>query len=96
MKPQNKRLITIIIAVFFILCIPLLAMQFTAEVNWDSRDFIVMGVLLLSTGLLCELVLRTVTKLQHRILLCGFLIFMLFLIWAELAVGVFGTAFAGS
>jgi hypothetical protein len=96
MKSPNKRLIIIMMAVAIILCIPLIAMQFTDEVNWTLSDFVVMGLLLLSTGLLCELVLRKVTKIQHRIILCALLIFGLFIVWAELAVGIFGTPFAGN
>lgn len=71
-------------------------MQFTGEVNWSSFDFVVAGVLLLGTGLLCELVLRLVRKTEHRIIIVGIILVALFLIWAELAVGVFGTPFAGS
>jgi peptidoglycan/LPS O-acetylase OafA/YrhL len=93
---QNKRLIGIVLAVVLLLLIPLIAMQFTNEVNWDLSDFVVMGVLLLGTGLLCELVLRKVKKTEHRVLICGALLIALFLIWAELAVGIFGTPFAGS
>jgi Kef-type K+ transport system membrane component KefB len=96
MKSPNKRLIIIMMAVAIILCIPLIAMQFTDEVNWTLSDFVVMGLILLSTGLLCELVLRKVTKIQHRIILCALLIFGLFIVWAELAVGIFGTPFAGN
>lgn len=96
MKSPNKRLIIIMMAVAIKLCIPLIAMQFTDEVNWTLSDFVVMGLLLLSTGLLCELVLRKVTKIQHRIILCALLIFGLFIVWAELAVGIFGTPFAGN
>jgi peptidoglycan/LPS O-acetylase OafA/YrhL len=93
---QNKRLIGIVLTVVLLLLIPLIAMQFTNEVNWDLSDFVVMGVLLLGTGLLCELVLRKVKKTEHRVLICGALLIALFLIWAELAVGIFGTPFAGS
>ena len=96
MKFKDKRLIGIITTVFVILSIPLIAMQFTTEVNWKSSDFIILGILLLGTGLLCELVLRKIQKTQHRILLCGFLMLALLLVWAELAVGVFGSPFAGS
>jgi hypothetical protein len=55
-----------------------------------------MGVLLLGTGLMCELVMRKVKKKQHRIALCLALLAALFIVWAELAVGIFGTPFAGS
>ncbi|MDX2249380.1 MAG: hypothetical protein SF052_21535 [Bacteroidia bacterium] len=93
---QNKRLIGIFVAVAILLLIPLIAMQFTEEVNWTPFDFIVAGVLLLGTGLICELVLRKVTKIEYRIALCFAILAALFLIWAELAVGIFGTPFAGS
>ena len=96
MKFEDKRLIGIITTVVVILSIPLVAMQFTTEVNWKSSDFIILGILLLGTGLLCELVLRKIQKPQHVVLLCGFLVLVLLLVWAELAVGVFGSPFAGS
>ncbi len=93
---QNKRLIGIVLTVALLLLIPLIAMQFTDEVNWTLFDFVVMGILLLGTGLMCELVLRKVKKIGHRIAICGALLLALLIIWAELAVGVFGTPFAGS
>lgn len=93
---KNRRLIGILIVVAIILSIPLIAMQFTDEVNWDVFDFIVMGALLLCTGLTCELVLRMVKNTTHRLIICGIILIMLFLVWAELAVGIFGTPFAGS
>jgi peptidoglycan/LPS O-acetylase OafA/YrhL len=96
MVTQNKRLIGIVLTVVFILLIPLVAMQFTNEVDWDLRDFTIMGFLLLSTGLLCELVIRKVKKTDYRIGFIAVILLVLFLIWAELAVGIFGTPFAGS
>jgi hypothetical protein len=96
MITQNKRLIGIVLIVATLLFIPLIAMQFTNEVKWDSRDFVIMGVLLLGTGLVCELVMMKVKKMQHRVLLIATILVALFLIWAELAVGIFGTPFAGS
>lgn len=93
---QNKRLISIILVVPVLLMIPLIAMQFTNEVNWSLSDFIITGVLLLSTGLTCELIIRSVQKSTYRIALCIAVLVMLFLIWAELAVGIFGTPFSGS
>lgn len=96
MITQNKRLTGILLTATFLLLLPLIAMQFTNEVNWSASDFIIMGVLLFGTGLLCELVLRKVKKTEHRIAICGAILLALFLIWAELAVGIFGSPFAGS
>lgn len=93
---EEKRLFGIVITVALLLCIPLIAMQFTAEVNWTLSDFVVAGILLLGTGLLCEFVIRKVTKTGHRIGIIAVILLVLFLIWAELAVGLFGTPFAGS
>jgi len=93
---KNKRLIIILAAMSVILLIPFIAMQFTDEVDWSFRDFAIMGVLLYGTGLLCELVLRKVKTVQNRILICGAVVLAFLLIWAELAVGIFGTPFAGS
>lgn len=86
---KNKRLIIIIITVVFLLLIPLIAMQFTAEVNWTLSDFIIAGILMLGTGLLCELVLRKVNKTSLRIGICVAILAIFLMIWAELAVGIF-------
>ena len=96
MLTQDKRLLGIVIAVGIILLIPFVAMQFSNGVNWGVFDFIIAGVLLLGTGLVCEFVMRRFKKIQHRLMICGAVLLMLFLIWAELAVGIFGTPFAGS
>ena len=93
---QNKRLVVIILTVAFLLLIPLVAKLFTNEMKWSLFDFIVAGALLLGTGLICELVLRTIKKIEYRIILCAAILLALLVIWAELAVGVFGTPFAGS
>ena len=92
----NKRFALIILAIAGLLSIPLIAMQFTDEVDWNAFDFLVMGTLMLLVGIAVELVLRKVRTAGGRLLLI-FVIGLLFLLtWAELAVGIFGTPFAGS
>lgn len=93
---QNKRLIIILTAVAILLLIPFIAMQFTEEVNWTVFDFLIAGVLLLGTGLMCEFVLRKASKTKYRIFICLAILLVFLLIWAELAVGIFGTPFGGS
>jgi ABC-type Mn2+/Zn2+ transport system permease subunit len=93
---KNKRLKGILLTVALLLLVPLIAMQFTNEVNWTLFDFLIAGILLLGTGLLCELVMRKVRKPEHRIAFCAVLLVAFLLIWTELAVGIFGTPFAGS
>lgn len=96
MNIQNLRLGAIVLTVVFILLIPLIAMRFTDEVNWTLFDFVVGGALLLGTGLALEFIWRKVTKIEHRIAFGAAILLAFLLIWAELAVGVFGTPFAGS
>ena len=96
MVTQNKRLIGIVLTVAFLLLIPLIAMQFTNEVDWNLLDFVIMGILLLGTGLMAELVIRKVRNTESRLVIIGLILLAFFLIWAELAVGIFGTPFAGS
>lgn len=96
MKTQNIRLTAIITTVGVLLLVPYIAMKFTNEVKWNWFDFVVAGVLLLGTGLAIELVLRMVKKFQYRVAICAAILLALFVIWAELAVGLIGTPLAGS
>jgi len=96
MSTTKWRITIIFFVTALILSIPLIAMQFTSEVKWDFKDFIAAGILLLSAGLAIELVIRNVRKNTIKTLLFIIILLALFLIWAELAVGVFGTPFAGS
>lgn len=93
---KNKRLAIIVIAIAILLLLPLVAMQFTKEVNWTLFDFVIMAALLIGTGLIGELILRKAKNRKSRLVLCSAILFAFFLIWAELAVGLFGTPFAGS
>lgn len=91
---QRVKIILVVIAT--ILSIPLIAMQFTPEVKWDLTDFVAAGALLLSAGLAIELVFRTITSNNLRAVLFLVILLVLFLLWAEMAVGIFGSPLAGS
>jgi len=78
------------------LLITFIAMQLSNEVNWGLLDFIVAGVLLLGAGFIVDFVIRKVPKINYRITIIVTLLILLFLIWAELAVGIFGTPFSGN
>ena len=93
---KNKRIVTILLAVPLLLLIPFIAMQFSSEVNWSVFDFLLMGLLLLGVGLVFETVLRKVANKVNRIGLIAIILITFLLIWAELAVGIIGTPFAGS
>ena len=88
--------IKILRIVGLLLIIPLIAMQLTDEVEWSLFDFIIMGTLLLITGLMGEIIFKRVKNSKHRLILYIIIAMIFFLVWAELAVGIFGTPFAGS
>jgi hypothetical protein len=96
MITPNKRLLGILVTAAVLLLIPFLAMQFTDDVKWSRIDFIAAGILLFGTGFLCELALRMVKTFKYRMVVCGAILAALVLVWLELAVGIFGTRFAGS
>ena len=95
-KTGNKRLATLLGVSTLLLCIPLIAMQFSNEVDWKPFDFLAAGILLYGTALACEAVLRKVKTTGARVLAVAAILMALFLVWAELAVGIFGTPLAGS
>ena len=88
---NDNRLKIILLIATSILAIPL-----SDEVKWTLADFAIMGILLYGTGFTIEYVLRSVTNGYSRLFICGIIIIALFLVWAELAVGIFGTPIAGS
>ncbi|MES3024276.1 MAG: hypothetical protein V4857_22130 [Pseudomonadota bacterium] len=92
----SKQLMFVVLAVAALLLVPLVAMQFTKEVVWDIFDFAVAATLLIGTGVAFVVGARMFTTTKARIILGIVLGLTLFLVWAELAVGVFGTPFAGS
>ena len=93
---KNKRLQLMIFGILGILSIPLIAMQFTNEVNWSASDFLLMGTLLLGVVLVIEFILQKVTNTISRIGIVAVVLVLFLLIWAELAVGIFNSPFAGS
>ena len=93
---KNKRLRLIFLIVTVLLLVPLIAMQFTDEVNWSLEDFVIAGLLLGGTGLLFDAIVFQVKNVTYRTVLTIVLLIVLLLIWAELAVGIFGSPLGGS
>lgn len=96
MITQKQRTIAIFVTPLLILLLPLLAMRFTNEVNWSLFDFLVMGFLLFSVAFTVEIAFRMEKRTKYRIIYAVGILIVLFLIWAELAVGIFGSPFAGN
>jgi hypothetical protein len=91
MTTPNKRFIGILAAATILLLIP-----FVARFPWGAFDFIAAGVLLFGTGIAIEVALRLITKWEYRVAACVGILIALAIVWAELAVGLFGSPIAGN
>ena len=88
MIPRLSDIALVGLATAVILLIPLTAMRFTDQVNWDPVDFMIMGVLVFGTGSLSVLAFKNVPP-KHRAKTVIFLTLAFLYVWAELAVGIF-------
>ena len=78
-------------AAAFLLLVPLVAMEFTDEVNWDETDFAVFGAMLAMACGTYELAARMTGNRAYRAA-AGVAIGAAFiLVWMNLAVGIIGT-----
>lgn len=96
MITQKQKTIVIYALPLALLTIPMLGNIFSKEVNWTAADFLIAGILLFTTAFLINLVRNKIKKQSRKIMLSIFILLALVLIWLELAVGIFGSPFAGS
>ena len=73
-----------------LLLTPLVAMQFTSEVDWTIGDFVFAGIMFGTVGVLMELTVRASQSLAYRAGVAFALASAFFLIWVNLAVGIIG------
>ncbi len=88
---KNKNVVRIALVTGFILLIPLVAMQFSDEVDWNLFDFVVAGALLFGSGLTYELIARKAGKPAYRAAVGVAVATALLLAWVNLAVGIIGS-----
>lgn len=74
-----------------VLLLPLVAMQFTDEVNWDVADFAIFGVLLVGAGVSYELATRIKGDTAYRAGVGVALAAAFLLVWVNGAVGIIGS-----
>lgn len=87
----------------FIFAVPALLMTiaffgnlFVQGWDWSPFDFLIAAVLLFGTAFIINLIVRSKKSFLAKLLICGVILFVLAIIWVELAVGLFGSPFAGS
>jgi asparagine N-glycosylation enzyme membrane subunit Stt3 len=79
-----------------LLLIPLTVMQFSTEVYWSFLDFVIMGVLLLALGFSIRFIHNKKDVIKYPLLMIFAVVVLFFVIWAELAVGIFDSPIGGS
>ncbi len=92
----SKKYIVILSSILVLLLIPFIAMQFSSEVNWSLFDFLIAGAGLLALGFSIDLVTRKIKPFNKKLIAVAVIVMLFLLVWTELAVGVFGTPFAGN
>jgi hypothetical protein len=75
----------------FLLLLPLVAMQFTTEMDWDETDFLVMGAMLFGACGAFELAARMTGDSAYRAAVGVAVVGTFLLIWINLAVGIIGS-----
>jgi hypothetical protein len=104
---QKKNVARVVIITMALLSLPLLAIvldwrfidpgnPIPERVNWHVIDFIVMAFLIFGMGMMYKCLALKVTGGVNRFILAIALLGVFVLIWAELAVGIFGSPLAGS
>lgn len=79
-----------------LLIIPLIGMNLTDEIDWTLSDFIISGLILLVFSLTINFIILRISNRKKRVLYITILFILFMLVWTELALGIFGTPFAGS
>lgn len=74
-----------------IILLPLVAMQFTAEVDWSVGDFILAGLMLGLVGLAIELTVLKSNNMAYRIAAGLAILASLLIVWVNGAVGMIGS-----
>lgn len=77
-------------AAALLLLLPLVMMQFSDEVNWGLGDFLLMGLLILGTGISFELVVRLTGNWMYRAAVGVALAASFMLVWLSLGIGIIG------
>lgn len=78
-----------------VLLVVFLASLLSDEVTWSVYDFLIGGGLIFVFATI-EIFLWNKLKNQHRLFVVLFVLLVFLLLWAEMAVGLFGSHLAGS
>lgn len=86
----RRQMWFVALATASILLIPFAAMFFSEEINWGLMDFIVMGILLFSSGLTYVLISKISDNSAYKAALGIAVIAAFAMVWISLAIGIIG------
>ena len=70
--------------------------NFVDGFNWSGSDFLIAAILLFGTASFIYMIASSKLSLRAKIISSIVIIFILIMIWVEMAVGLFGSPIAGS
>ncbi|OUW75362.1 MAG: hypothetical protein CBD64_00185 [Flavobacteriaceae bacterium TMED204] len=79
-----------------LLLLPFVSSLFNDQIDWDVLDYSVMGSMIFTAISLFFYTNRKFKKTKSSYWIEIFILVIFLLLWAELAVGIFNTPFAGS
>jgi hypothetical protein len=89
-RESRRRIAALAAVVALMLLIPLVAMQFSDEWNWDLFDFVFAGTALFGAGLTYELVAKRGGTTAYRAAVGVAVATALILVWVNAAAGIIG------
>lgn len=91
-----RRFLRLSAIVLAVLTIPFIGMQLSTEVSWSSTDFAIAALGIFGAGIVYEVIRAMLVTPRQRVMTGIGIVVIVCICWVELAVGVFGTPFAGS
>ncbi len=96
MKTLKQTHILIYAVPALLLTVAFFCNLFVKGFDWSLPDFIIAGILLFGAAFIINLVANSKKTFLIKLIICGIVLLALAAVWVELAVGIFGSPFAGS
>jgi hypothetical protein len=93
---KTLRLFFLLLAAWSLLLIPYFGSFLNKEIHWTTFDYTLAGSVLTLVALVIEFILRKTSSTLKKILLLLLWTGLIGICWAEVAVGIFDSPFAGN
>jgi predicted ferric reductase len=93
---KKKTIHIILYTIGGILALALISDVTSEEMQWSAADYLIAAVILLAAAASIVFIKRKITGRRARLTAFVILAILFVLVWGELAVGLFGTPWAGN